>query len=243
MTHRSRQKQDGFTLIELLISIVFVSILLLAIVMTGIHAGRIYSYGVILRSVNQSGRDLGDTMRRDFIQSNRQHVSGDQEQSVITIVDGQAESSRFCLGRYSYLWNSAETLDRVGKGEVGSANPAVVTVNDQPINFIRVVDEDASLCQRNSNNQYQSQISPDVDISALLKQSSGDTVLAIHELTVTPLVHQGDEGLFMIRYTIGTSEVDEINTIDQRCKPLADEQANADFCAINNFEMIARTNG
>ena len=64
------RRSTGFTIIELTLAMAFISVLLLSIVMTAIQAGRIYNRGAVLRSVNQAGRDVSDTLRRDFLQTN-----------------------------------------------------------------------------------------------------------------------------------------------------------------------------
>jgi hypothetical protein len=68
-------------------------------------------------------------------------------------------------------------------------------------------------------------------------------VLAIHELGIEPVLANSNssEALFRVNYIIGTSAQAEIN--GQQCRPPADGSANDQFCAINQFEMIVRTNG
>jgi hypothetical protein len=77
----------------------------------------------------------------------------------------------------------------------------------------------------------------------LLDAKGGDAVLSIHSFTVTKLEGQPDasEVLYKISYTIGTSELGALDS--QSCKPPADSASNDSFCAINNFEIIVRTNG
>ena len=40
----------------------------------GIQAGKMYSRGIVLRDVNQAGRDISDTVRRDFLQANAEKI-------------------------------------------------------------------------------------------------------------------------------------------------------------------------
>jgi prepilin-type N-terminal cleavage/methylation domain-containing protein len=61
-----RGYKKGFTLIELMLAMSFISVLLLSIAMVGIQAGKMYSRGIVLRDVNQAGRDISDTIRRIF---------------------------------------------------------------------------------------------------------------------------------------------------------------------------------
>ena len=82
------RRTKGFTIVELSLAMTFVSMLLLAIAMTAIQAGSLYNKGLVLESVNQAGRDIGDMLRRDFMQANAVRISkGDDteraDQSII----------------------------------------------------------------------------------------------------------------------------------------------------------------
>ena len=236
-------RQKGFTIIELTLSMAFVSVLLLAIVMTSIQAGRIYNKGVVLESVNQASRDIGDSIRRDFMQSDAAHVSRtDESESVIILSEGgQPKSGRFCLGGYSYLWNYPSVLEAALAGE--SVSGPVVKRGDKIINFVRVVDDGGSFCASSDGN-YETNIGADRQLMSMLDEKGDQgVVLAIHELGIEPVLanNNSSEALFRVNYTIGTSAKAEIN--GQQCRPPADSSANDQFCAINQFEMIVRTNG
>ena len=236
-------RQKGFTIIELTLSMAFVSVLLLAIVMTSIQAGRIYNKGVVLESVNQASRDIGDSIRRDFMQSDAAHVSRtDESESVIILSEGgQPKSGRFCLGGYSYLWNYPSVLEAALAGE--SVSGPVVKRGDKIINFVRVVDDGGSFCASSDGN-YETNIGADRQLMSMLDEKGDQgVVLAIHELGIEPVLANSNssEALFRVNYTIGTSAQAEIN--GQQCRPPADSSANDQFCAINQFEMIVRTNG
>ena len=236
-------RQKGFTIIELTLSMAFVSVLLLAIVMTSIQAGRIYNKGVVLESVNQASRDIGDSIRRDFMQSDAAHVSRtDEPESVIILSEGgQPKSGRFCLGGYSYLWNYPSVLEAALAGE--SVSGPVVRRGDTIINFVRVVDDGGSFCASSDGN-YETNIGADRQLMSMLDEKGDQgVVLAIHELGIEPVLANSNssEALFRVNYTIGTSAQAEIN--GQQCRPPADSSANDQFCAINQFEMIVRTNG
>ena len=240
-------RQKGFTIIELTLSMAFVSVLLLAIVMTSIQAGRIYNKGVVLESVNQASRDIGDSIRRDFMQSDAAHVSqADGSESVIILSEGgEPKSGRFCLGEYSYLWNYPSVLEAALAGE--SVSGPVVKRGDKIINFVRVVDDGGSFCASSDGN-YETNIGADRQLMSMLDEKGDQgVVLAIHELGIEPVLepvlanNNSSEALFRVNYTIGTSAQAEIN--GQQCRPPADSSANDQFCAINQFEMIVRTNG
>ncbi len=230
----------GFTIIELTLAMAFISVLLLSVVFIAIQTGQMYNRGIVLKSVNTAGRDIESMLRRDFLQTDSRRVSGDPSEAVIlTQQGGEVMSGRFCLGRYSYVWNSPHVID---EGLTGSG---VVTLDGEPINLARVIDENGSLCVPLSGGGY-----PDtVDASrttTLLKTAIGnEVVVAVHDMEVMPVASVTDspEGLYRIRFTIGTSKLSEISTSDQSCKPPADDESNMEFCAINQFETIVRTNG
>lgn len=240
---KMHNSKNGFTIIELTLAMAFISVLLLSVVFVAIQAGRIYNRGMILRTVNQSGRDIDANLRRDFLQSDSRQISqANNDSSVIDIRDGgDILSSRFCLGRYSYLWNSPKALD-----EKINSQSIVTGPDGQPVNFVRVIDENGSLCQAN-DGKYINQLTDNSKITNLLKvqSSQNDIILAIHSLTVMPIakIDGSPEALYRVQYTIGTSKLSEINTSDKSCKPPQDNNSNFEFCAINQFDTIVRTNG
>ncbi|OYX39816.1 hypothetical protein B7Z00_00115 [Candidatus Saccharibacteria bacterium 32-50-10] len=240
-------KRGGFTLIELMLAMAFISVLLLAIALTAIHVGRIYNKGLVIQSVNQAGRDVGDILRRDFLQTDARSVSGSGGDRVIMISDtSQQRSGRFCLGGYSYIWNTPQALSAERQSRGSASGGLVVDQSGEPISFVRVVDEGGALCQQNPTGGYQLTLPTNDRVTHLLKrQSDSEVVLGVYSLSVSPVVLLPDssEGLYRLKFTLGTSEVSEINTASQSCRPPSDSQANDDFCAINQFEMIVRTNG
>ena len=65
MSH-NRHVQRGFTIIELMLAMTFVSFLLMAIAMVTVQVGKTYNRGLTLKTVNQSGRDITDSIRSDI---------------------------------------------------------------------------------------------------------------------------------------------------------------------------------
>lgn len=240
----NKSHNKGFTLIELMLAMSFISVLLLSIAMTAIQAGRMYNRGTVLRSVNQAVRDTGDILRRDFLQTNATKIITSPDGTpVISIAEGEANSGRFCLGQYSYLWNSPKVLDdELLRNDM--SNGAIVRDNSaskNPISFVRVDDPDGALCKP-TGGKYTATISL-TDATQLLKPIASDDVsLAVYEMTVTPVVSSDtSDGLYRIQLKLGTSAINEIDS--SGCKPPNDSKANADFCAINKIDIIVRTNG
>lgn len=250
-----QKHKQGFTIIELLLAMSFISVLLLAIAMMAIQAGAMYNRGLTLKGVNSAGRNISDTIRRDFLQTDRRQVSAPTVNSaVISITSGVGDntrtSGRFCLGGYSYLWNVPPA------NENAPMNNAVVGIRNAtgprtPINFVRVVDEGGNLCVRGAGpgGGYPIEL-PDRDlVTNLLKSKevdgSSEVILGIYSITVSPVARASDsspEGLYRVGFTIGTSRTSEIDTANQTCRPPSDS-GSLEYCAVNNFEMIVRTNG
>ena len=70
----SRRMKYGFTIIELTLAMAFISVLLISIVLVSIQAGKMYNRGIILRGVNQAGRDIDTVMRQDFLQTDSSQI-------------------------------------------------------------------------------------------------------------------------------------------------------------------------
>lgn len=241
-----RYRRYGFTLIELMLAMAFVSVLLLAIATIAIQAGKLYNRGLTLKSINQSGREISDSLRRDFLQANTGKISGNANSAVVMVQAGGADrSGRLCLGDYSYVWN----VPKVVSGEVKAGAGIITEVggphSGRPINFARVIDPDGMLCQKNeTTGAYMSTVATDKVTHLLKPAGSNDVVLAIHQMKAARVAgDSGADSLYRLEFVLGTSQLEAVNTANGTCKPPADNSENLDFCAINSFEMIVRTNG
>lgn len=242
-----RPSSKGFTLIELLLSMTFISVLLLSIAFVAIQTGRMYNRGLVLRSVNQAGREVSDTLRRDFLQTDASKISTTEDGSLIISVKqgSQTISERFCLGGHSYVWNYAAALN---DERIRTTSEAIIRLSDReqtPVTLARVIDQDGALCKKNeATGAYPNRVDP-AQTTQLLKSitSRGEVVVAVHRLTFRQVAGgMARERLYGVRLTLGTSEVSEI-TVGGSCRPPDDDQSNQEFCAINTFDMIVRTNG
>lgn len=227
MTNR---RQKGFTLVELTLVMAFMSILLLAILYMTLHIGKIYTKGLTNKTINQIGRDLSDTMRRDFA-----HADPALIQIPPATGSGDATSGRLCLGAVSYAWNTSALLD--------STNTKI-TSNSQPITFVRVVDPDGSLCSP-SGGPYPTAIPASSTLSEML--TTGGRDFALYSASITALSTSGTQGLYQIKLTVGTNEKntttkDETGTFVQ-CRPPTDTSANFDYCSVSDFDLIVRAGG
>lgn len=230
-----RDAKQGFTLIELMLAMTFISILLLSITMVGIQAGRMYSRGVVLRDVNQAGRDISDMFRRDFLQANvgKINITGLRVPNNENWTTG-----RLCLGAHSYVWNNPKYLD---DPSLLGAN-RLFKVDGNPINLVRVVDADGGLCKRDGSGRYPETVDMAKSSNLLRPISSGDGSIGIHNVTLEKITSDSSrEALYRLTFTLGTSKMSEIR--NSSCKAPDETDSNFEFCAINKFEMIVRTNG
>lgn len=230
-----RDAKQGFTLIELMLAMTFISILLLSITMVGIQAGRMYSRGVVLRDVNQAGRDISDMFRRDFLQAN----AGKINITGLRVPNNENwATGRLCLGAHSYVWNNPKYLD--DPSLLGTNR--LFKVDGNPINLVRVVDADGGLCKRDGSGRYPETVDMAKSSNLLRPISSGDGSIGIHNVTLEKITSDSSrEALYRLTFTLGTSKMSEIR--NSSCKAPDEAESNFEFCAINKFEMIVRTNG
>ena len=241
-----RYRRYGFTLVELMLAMAFVSVLLLAIATIAIQAGKLYNRGLTLKSINQSGREISDSLRRDFLQANAGKISGNANSAVVMVQAGGADrSGRLCLGDYSYVWNVPKAVSGEVKAGAGIITEVGGPHSGRPINFARVIDPDGMLCQKNeTTGAYMSTVATDKVTHLLKPAGSNDVVLAIHQMKAARVAgDSGADSLYRLEFVLGTSQLEAVNTANGTCKPPADNSENLDFCAINSFEMIVRTNG
>ena len=220
-THTTpRSVQDGFTIIELMLSMTFVAVLLIAITAITIQVGSIYNKGVTLQEVNQAGRSLSTDFQRTIAQSipfDASTTDHFREQS--------GNGGRLCTGRVSYLWN-------YGKG-LADNTPINRYDDGTPITFARVSDPGGTLCINLGL------VAARADSTELLDQ--GDHNLAVHELSISsPSVASVSQQMYSIRFILGTNDAAQLETNNQSCRPPSEGAGNEDYCAVNQFEIVAR---
>lgn len=224
--HKACQpRQHGFTLIELMLAMSGVAFLLLAIAMTTIQISQMYSKGITLKSVNQVGRDLSDSLQRDIKASTPFDVANSS--SFLETPYG----GRLCLGQYSYVWNYGKTL-----AESDTTN-TIMFDDSTPVRMARVLDTGGLVCV-NADKKL-----PIVraDASEILV-SSDKLDMALHNFTITasasdPATHQG---LYSVAFTLGTNNQESLITGDASCKAPNDDDSDWEFCAINVFDFTTR---
>ena len=112
-----RHTAQGFTIVEMLLALSGVAFLLLFVVFAIMHVTGLYTKGIALRQINQTGREVTDELARAI------RYGG-------TVVAPDA-SNRLCVGGKAYIWNNrGETTNKY--------------TDDVPVNFAR--SDDTSYC-------------------------------------------------------------------------------------------------
>lgn len=227
---KHRYKERGFTLVELNLAMVSVAVLVIAVALVTINVTKINQHGVLLKSINQTGREVMDMLERDFAAARTDKV----EYVAPTASTGVG---RLCLGTVSYVFNTAQALNGIG----GPTIQDVTVTPSRTITLVRMDDKDGTWCQQPGGVFTKSAVSAGDRAVELLQ---ADTVpVAVHELAVRPLATSSDtqQSLQELRLLIGTNE---LNTVDAgTCRPPTDHQSNFDECVVREFRTIIRSNG
>lgn len=223
-------KQAGFTLVELTIAVAFIGILLLAVVTTALALGHTYQRGTTMRDVNQAGREVMDSMRRDIA------ASSPSQLKVLLLPNAvNPETARVCTGSASYLINFASHLNS-GSGQVIRAG---TSSSSEAVRLMRVVDGGSANCTVASNGQYGLTVqgtNPQEMLNA--QQEGGSNNVAVHYLQLSPIGNDDESKLYRLTLRIGTNDVD--TTTDERCRSPQEDNENFDYCALYDFETIIR---
>ena len=229
--------QNGFTIIEMTLSMVFLSILLIAILTLTIASGKMYVKGNTTQTVNQSSRDFSDAIRRDFLATGVGTIS-----QAIKVSGGGATlySGRICLGTVTYLWNSADLINAT----TTAANAAKVKFNGQPIVFARITNPKQAYCDRDVNGRYPVVVASNEEVVDMFGGEGKD--FALYAMDFTPIAVDGEAALYHVTYTLGTNQAQTTQASADgfiQCKPNNVLTADFNYCSVNDFDMIVRVGG
>ena len=229
----NHDKTRGFTLIELMLAMTFIAFLLVAIAMVTVQISNIYNKGITLREVNQAGRSVADEIQRSISSSIPFDVTPKVDASPATaaskyvVRDG---GGRLCLGQYTYAWNYGKSIAREG-GAPGIFNSYD---NGADVRFAKITDPSGSLCADPTLNVQRA--------SATELLASGDRDLVVHALTVTNSATDAVTGqaIYAISLVIGTNDGEQLTTSDTSCQPPSEGVGKENYCAVNQFDILAR---
>ena len=229
MAH-DKQSSKGFTIVELLLAMAGVAVLLVSIAVTTMQLMGMYHKGLTTKSINQAGREVGDSIRRDSLAVGKGKVTYVPADTV-----GAGGLGRLCLGTKAYVWNIPANL----RG--GGAEPVKYTKPDgssgDNIILARTNDATGSLCFADSDGRYSTTIAMG-GVSSATELLKSQASLAVYDVGVTFLFDRNGDQAYQISYTIGTNREEEINTNDSTCRLQTDNDSNYNFCAINQFKEV-----
>ena len=271
MKHTNKK---GFTLIELSIGIAFIGVLLLGIASMILHLSSIYQKGLSLRAVNASGQQIiediekalnsasyaADISRTDT--NNDGYIDDIENKAALSQYfyealdpdDGLQNYGAFCLANYTYVWNTARTLE-AGKG---------VTIKGVRYRLARFPDPTHLQCNKepgvdaenhaivtvaSANGADSVNIEPQTVTEPVELIAKDEVDLAIYDFSVLPATQSitTKQAFVSISFILATlkggvnikangdfcqgSDVSEYNDYD------------FDYCAVNKFNFSVRTGG
>lgn len=217
-----KARNTGFTLIELTLALAFVGILLVAVVTVAVSLGNTYQRGITMRDVNQVGRQVMEQMRRDIANA---------DPAELEITPPIAGTVRLCTGSVSYIVNLAT--------EFNDDSAELIEYDDRPVRLMRVSDGSGMNCAQDADGKYPTTVVGDNPQDLLVSQSEagGSNNLAIHQLTLTPVVGEVQNRLYDLGLRIGTN--DEGSVDGDKCQ-IGTPEADLRFCVVYDFETIVR---
>lgn len=223
MRHRSR----GFTLVELNLAVIAVALLVIAVAMVTINVTKINQHGILLKTINQTGREVMDMLERDLTVARSDKIKYELAGSA----------GRLCLGTVSYVFNTAEALS-------GGAGDLIRDETNTPVTLVRIDDKEGTWCQKDAGDVFikTAITGADGEVTEVLQT---DTVpVAVYVLEVNNLANSAEtgQGIQELRLLLGTNEPDTVDASNV-CKPPTDHEANFDECVVREFRTIVRSNG
>lgn len=259
-------KRTGFTLVELSLSIVFISILSIAIVMVISNAVSAYHRGITLNKVNTAGMDIVDEIRSAIQESPATEV--EDLKDVIVKKEAQVQVGNagaanvpvygaFCTGKYSFVWNSGYVFseDVRDRNELGRAVLYVVESEGEPIGgfrLLKVKDSNREACKNvsqptGSSGEYIFSVSESSAESVVEILADGESNLALYDLSAELPADGGSNLFYSVSFILGTVQGGiNIKSAGDYCATPGGYNAaisNFSYCAINKFNFSAQTTG
>lgn len=230
-------KKTGFTIIELMLAMAFVGALLLTIALTSMQVMGIYARGLTIREVNQAGRTITEDIQRTIAASSPFSVvpkTGAINDPADSKYVTRSGGGRLCTGAHTYAWNYGRSRELADPSDTSRVSAHNRYTNGEVIRFVKVSDAGGRLCT-DPTQQIEAG-----DARELL--SSGDRNLAVQQLTVVEGTRHDASGqaLYAITLVIGTNDQAQLDSSNTTCLPPSEGEGGENFCAINQFTIIAR---
>lgn len=232
----SRIYKHGFTIVELLLAMGFVSALLLAIAMTVIQIGNVYTRGITFSSVNKEGSAIANELQKS--------ISEVKSFDLGTNFVNNTESGRLCTGKYSYVWNYGKYLKPPFNGSNYIKYSGLAAGANPKIYFAKIYDPSFSVCTQTGVPLAYPDI---VQANAVELLNAGQFDLAIHGFKIVSHITDGTTGqaLYSIEFYIGTNDQSAFDsTVPAGSRPVCAQTgitANPFYCSVNQFNILARS--
>ena len=267
------QRKKGFTLIELSMGIAFLGVLLLGIANMILHMSRIYQKGLSLRAVNASGQQIIEDIDKTLTGSsyvadiskidtnNDGYIDDNESKAALSDYffealgsDGQQNYGAFCLANYTYVWNTARTIE-AKKG---------VTINGVRYRLARFPDPTHLQCNKEPGNDGEGNaiktiasgngaesinITPSMATQPVELITKDEVDLAIYDFTVLPATQsvttkQAFVSISFILATLkGGVNIKANGDFCQGSDVSEYSDYDFDYCAVNKFNFSVRTGG
>ena len=270
-------KKKAFTIVEFMLATTILAVMLISIAALTIRIIDIYKKGLAMRAVNSVGRDIVNDLSRVITSSpvtNR--VMPDSGTGAITdaaIKKSWADyfneitvnkngftvqaSGVFCTGHYSYIWNTAPTMESIKRGTVPTT---ALKINNQVYRLARIPDGNRSVCNHGTGtaltppagNNYT--VDSTNDITVLINKDENDLVL--YDFSVLPAMQNKRtsqvfySGSFILATLAGGVNIQSNGNFctgkDDTYTREEDIEATSldfDYCSVNKFNFSVRATG
>lgn len=190
----------------------FIAFMLIAIALCIIQMSTIYNRGETLRSINQAARVIATDLDDTITAA----YPFDVDQAAV-------DAGRLCTGRFSYVWNTPTATNTYASPDT-----------DKTIHFVRVEDANGALCSNLSTSVTKA------NATELLE--AGDRTLIVRSFAIVRVAQDNNtkQQLYTISMSLGTNDINAINTTANTCKPPSDTGADLTYCAVNEFSITVR---
>ena len=278
MTKKKTISKKAFTIIEFTLATTFLSVLLMGITTITMRILEIYQKGLALRDISSTGRDIlhdvsksiGDSPIVDNINptaSNHHNISdSDIRQAyrayfneIMVMKNGRKVQAGgvFCTGEYSYIWNTAPSIEAVRADSDRKQN--MLLINNQYYKFARIPDNDRSVGKTTAtlggagyqlaNRNFTANAE---DVVSLI--SDNDSDLALYDFVVLPATQNNKTGqifysgsfiLATMRGGVNVMTNGDFCTGTETMYGTDVEATSFEFnyCAVNKFNFAVRATG
>ena len=272
-------RKKAFTIVEFMLATTVLAIMLMSIASLTIRIIKIYKKGLAMRSVNSVGRDIINDLSRVITSSpvtNRvmpepssspinanaiRESWADYYNEITTDRNGftvQA-SGVFCTGSYSYIWNTAPTIESMNNNG-GTVPATALKVNNQVHRLVRIPDGSRNVCAHEAGtkltppagNNYE--VANDNDVTVLINKDEND--LALYDFSIMPAMQNKRtgqifySGTFILATLSGGVNIQSNGNFCTGSNETysSDESTEAtkiefDYCSVNKFNFSVRATG